>query len=148
VKSAERPISVERVKQSRLAGVDFATIPFSSVFSDHMLVMEYKNNQWSAPKIKPYGPLLLPPNISALQYAVSVFEGLKAHRGPNGEILLFRPWENARRLNRSAARLAMPEIPEALFLEGLRELIRTDAEWVPTAEVGSALHPTLPVCYR
>jgi len=102
-----------------------------------MFVVEYADGRWGQPVIQPYAALSLPPNISALQYGISVFEGLKANRGPNGEILLFRPWENAARFNRSASRLALPEVPESLFLNGLRELIRIDKAWVPASDAGS-----------
>jgi branched-chain amino acid aminotransferase len=130
-------IRVERVQTSRAAGLDPNNLPFGTVFSDHMLVTAFRNGNWGEPAIRPYGPLQLPPSISALQYGVSVIEGLKAHRSPAGEIFLFRPWENARRLNRSAARLAMPEAPEPLFLEGLRELLQLDREWVPPTSAGA-----------
>jgi branched-chain amino acid aminotransferase len=122
---------------SRLETLDLVNTPFSSVCSDHMLVAEYRNGAWSEPTIRAYGPLPLPPSISALQYGVSVFEGLKAHTTPDGALALFRPWENARRLNRSAARLAMPDVPEALFLDGLRELLRRDRAWVPAHDAGA-----------
>jgi branched-chain amino acid aminotransferase len=128
---------VLRAAQSRLATVDLSNVPFSSVFSDHMLLAEFRAGAWQTPQLRPYGPLELPPNVSALQYGVSVFEGLKAHRTSRDDIVLFRPWENARRLNRSAARLAMPDVPEALFLEGLRSLIRLDRDWVPPAGKGA-----------
>lgn len=124
-------IQVERTRASRLPGLDLANVPFSSVFSDHMLVAEYRDGGWGQAVIRPYGPLSLAPSVSALQYAVSVFEGLKAHRMPGGEVALFRPWENARRLNRSALRLAMPEVPASLFLTELRRLVRLDQDWVP-----------------
>ncbi len=131
------PIRIERVAESRAGGLDLASIPFSSVFSDHMLVAEFADGRWGEPVIQPYGAFLLPPNISALQYGISVFEGLKANRGPEGEVFLFRPRENAARLNRSAARLALPEVPEAMFLHGLRELIRIDQAWIPAGDAGS-----------
>ncbi|MGH9365087.1 MAG: branched-chain amino acid aminotransferase [Thermoanaerobaculia bacterium] len=130
-------IRIEPVQVSRLPGVDLGNVPFSSVFSDHMLVAEYRDGAWGQATIRAYGPLSLAPSISALQYAVSVFEGLKAHRMPTGEFALFRPRENARRLNRSALRLAMPEVPEALFLEGLRRLVHLDQKWVPAAAAGA-----------
>ncbi len=126
-------IRIEPVEVSRLPGVDLDHVAFSSVFSDHMLVAEYRDGAWSPATIRAYAPLSLAPSISALQYAVSVFEGLKAHRMPTGEVALFRPRENARRLNRSALRLAMPEVPEELFLGGLRQLVRLDQRWVPGA---------------
>lgn len=128
---------VNPVAESRRPGVDLADVAFSSVFSDHMLTATYDGGKWQDASIVAYGPLPLPPSITALQYGVSVFEGLKAHRTPGGDIALFRPWENARRLNRSAARLAMPAVPEHLFLEGLRQLIRLDQAWVPAAGQGA-----------
>jgi branched-chain amino acid aminotransferase len=131
------PIPVDRVARSRLSGVDFATVAFSSIFSDHMFSAEYDGNQWTGACIKPYGPIALQPSISALHYGVSVFEGLKVHRASNGTPLLFRAEENARRLQRSAARLAMAMPPASLFLEGLRELIRVDQAWIPPADVGA-----------
>jgi branched-chain amino acid aminotransferase len=130
-------ISVERVGRSRVGEVDLATVAFSSVFSDHMFSAECHHGQWSAARVQPYGPITLEPSVSALHYGVSVFEGLKVHRGPTGAPLLFRVAENARRLQRSAARLAMTLPPEALFLDGLRELIRIDQSWVPPADAGA-----------
>lgn len=130
-------IRAERVSQSRLDGIEFTNLPFSSVFSDHMLTASHTNGAWGDPVIRPYGARDLPLNLSALQYGVAVFEGLKAHRLPDGRVALFRPKDNARRLNRSAVRLAMPEVPESMFLEGLRELVRLDAGWVPPAGSGA-----------
>jgi branched-chain amino acid aminotransferase len=112
-------------------------VAFSSVFSDHMLVAEYRDGAWCQASIRAYGPLALAPSVSSLHYAVSVFEGLKAHRMPAGEVALFRPRENARRLNRSALRLAMPEVPESLFLGGLKRLVRLDQQWVPAGNAGA-----------
>lgn len=131
------PIRVDRVANSRLQDVDFSTLVFGSVFSDHMFTAEFQDDRWSEGLIRPYGPIPLAPNISALQYGVSVFEGMKAHKSADGRPLLFRPRENARRLQRSAARLAMPAIPESLFMEGLRELVRLDQAWIPPADKGA-----------
>jgi branched-chain amino acid aminotransferase len=131
------PIRIDRVANSRLQEVDFATVVFGSVFSDHMFTAEFEDGRWSDGLIRPYGPIPLAPNISALQYGVSVFEGMKAHQSADGRPLLFRARENARRLQRSAARLAMPAVPESLFLDGLRELVRLDQAWIPPAEMGA-----------
>lgn len=131
------PIRIDRVANSRLQEVDFATVVFGSIFSDHMFTAEFQDGCWSDGLIRPYGPIPLAPNISALQYGVSVFEGMKAHRSHHGRPLLFRPRENARRLHRSAARLAMPAVPESLFLDGLREVVRVDREWIPPSEMGA-----------
>ncbi len=128
---------IDRVANSRVQEVDFATVSFSSVFSDHMFSAEFHDGHWSDGLIHPYGPILVSPSISALHYGISVFEGMKAHKSPDGHPLLFRPRENARRFQRSAARLAMPAVPESLFLDGLRELVRLDRAWIPPAEVGA-----------
>ena len=137
VHEVEAPIKVKRVPRSRVQEVDLANVPFSSVFSDHMFVADFENGQWSNGEIQPYGPILLAPSISALHYGISVFEGMKAHRSPEGQPLLFRAQENARRLQRSAARLAMPIVPESLFLAGVRELVRLDHAWIPDAAKGA-----------
>ena len=137
------PITIDRTRSPRLAQVDLSDVPFSTVFSDHMFVAEYRDGSWVNAEIKPYGDLPLAPNISALQYAVSIFEGLKAQRLPDGQVALFRPTENAKRLNRSAARMSMPRVPEDFFLEALRTLVRLDADWVPAAGNGALyIRPT------
>jgi branched-chain amino acid aminotransferase len=137
-------IRIDRVTRSRLPEVDLATVPFSAVFSDHMFSAEFRDGRWSNGLIRPYGPIPLAPSISAIQYGISVFEGLKAHKSPAGRPILFRPSKNARRLQRSATRLVMPAVPENLFLDGLRELIRLDQEWIPSAEIGALyIRPTL-----
>jgi branched-chain amino acid aminotransferase len=130
-------VGMQRVVRSRLPDVDLTRVQFGSVFGDHMLIAEFRDGRWEKPVVRPYGPIPLPPSISALQYGISVFEGLKAHRAPAGEVLLFRPGENARRINRSAARLAMPEVPEQLFLSGIHALVNLDRDWVPPAGAGA-----------
>jgi branched-chain amino acid aminotransferase len=129
--------AVERTQRSRLAGVDLSSVAFSSVFSDHMFSAEFRDGRWSDGQIEPYGPIPLEPSISALNYGVATFEGLKAHRGPDGTPLVFRPRTNALRLQQSAERLAMPPPPEALFLEALRALVRLDHAWFPPADAGA-----------
>jgi branched-chain amino acid aminotransferase len=131
------PFRVERTTQSRLRQIEFSTVPFGTVFSDHMFSAEYKDGSWNEGLIQPYGAIPLAPSITALHYGISVFEGMKAHKSPDGRPLLFRPLENARRLQRSAVRLAAPAVPESMFLVGLRELIRLDEGWVPPADIGA-----------
>jgi branched-chain amino acid aminotransferase len=129
---------VRRAARSRLQDLpDLASVPFSGVFSDHMLVAEYAGGAWRNVDIVPYGPLSIAPSISALHYGVSAFEGLKAHRTQDDRVAIFRPRENARRLSRSAARLSMPSVPEEMFLEGLRELVRLDRDWTPALDRGA-----------
>jgi branched-chain amino acid aminotransferase len=130
-------IRINPVSRSRIQQVDFANVPFSSIFSDHMLTAEFHDGHWGEGEILPYGPISISPSVSALHYGVSAFEGLKAHKSPDGRPLLFRPRENARRLQRSAARLAMPAVPENMFLDDLRELVRLDQAWIPPAEQGA-----------
>jgi branched-chain amino acid aminotransferase len=140
--SAGRPggapgLRVEHIAESRWVPTDWSTVPFGSIYSDHMLVAEFQNGRWGEPVIRPYGPLPLVPSVSSLQYGLSVFEGLKAHRGPNGDVLLFRPREGARRMQRSAARFVMPEVPESLFMGGLEALLQVDERWVPGHQAGA-----------
>jgi branched-chain amino acid aminotransferase len=130
-------LRVHPTRRSRLPGLDLAAVPFSSVMSDHMLVAEYDDGQWRRAEIRPYGPLELSPSITALHYGIAVFEGLKAHRTADGRVALFRPRENARRLNRSAGRLAMPAVPDALSVAGLQQLIDVDRAWVPPSGAGA-----------
>jgi branched-chain amino acid aminotransferase len=130
-------IKTNRSTQPRVHTVDLASVPFSSVFSDHMFTAEYHDGQWNDGEIQAYGPISVAPSISALHYGVSVFEGMKAHKSDEGRPLLFRARENSRRLARSAARLAMATVPESLFLDGLRELVRLDQAWIPDADAGA-----------
>ncbi len=130
-------IRIDKVRNSRLQEVDFSTLVFGSVFSDHMFNAEFHDGRWSDGLIQPYGPLQIGPNISALQYGISVFEGMKAHKSAEGHPLLFRARDNALRLQRSAARLAMPAVPESLFLDAVRELVRVDHGWIPPAHKGA-----------
>ena len=124
-------IPVTRVKRSRVADQDLTKTRFGTVFADHMLVAEWSEGHWGPAHIEPYGPIPLPPSITGLQYALSVFEGMKAHRAPDGSLLLFRPRDNAKRFQRSAERLAMPSVPEELFIDSIKALLREDREWAP-----------------
>ena len=135
--SATLTFSVERVNKSRVEEVDFGNIPFSTMFSDHMFCAEFQDGRWSEGRIQPYGPIPLTPSITGLHYGISVFEGMKAYKTADGHPLLFRPSENARRFQRSAARLALPTVPETMFLDALRELVRLDRAWIPPAEAGA-----------
>jgi branched-chain amino acid aminotransferase len=112
-------------------------LPFGRVFGDHMLIARYSEGKWHTPEIMPYGPIPMAPSQSSLNYGQSVFEGMKAHRAPDGTPLLFRPESNYRRINQSAARLCMPEIPKAIFMDGLKTLIDLDRKWIPDGSQGS-----------
>jgi branched-chain amino acid aminotransferase len=128
---------LQRTARSRRPGLDLPTVPFGTIYSDHMVVARYEDGDWHGAELRPFGPLELLPTISGLHYGLSIFEGQKAHRSPGGDLLLFRPWENARRFARSAARMAMPAVPETMYLESLRALVRLDETWVPSHGTGA-----------
>lgn len=108
---------------------------FGQTFTDHMISIDYTEGQgWHDARLLPYGPLQLDPATAVFHYAQELFEGLKAYRQLNGSIVTFRPYANATRFNRSAARMAMPELPEETFVDSLELLVQTDKEWVPTTE--------------
>jgi branched-chain amino acid aminotransferase len=127
-------LKVQKTLQSRLPGLDINNLPFGKVFSDHMFIAEYHDGKWDQAKIIPYGNLQLSPASSMMHYGQSIFEGLKAYRSDKGEVLLFRPQENQKRLNVSARRMAMPDVPEEIFMDGLVELLRLDQNWVPAGD--------------
>ncbi|MCR5448486.1 MAG: branched-chain amino acid aminotransferase [Solobacterium sp.] len=119
---------------------DSSTLGFGKIFTDHMFIMDYSREEgWHDARIVPYGNISLSPASTTLHYGTEIFEGLKAYRRPDGEIQLFRPLENARRLNRSCDRLCLPELPEEYFMEALTTLIDLDRDWVPSAE-GTSLY--------
>ena len=130
-------IGVTRVAQSRLTEELRENSPFGTNYSDHMFVADYADGQWGDARVIPFGPMPLSPATTALHYGQSLFEGFKAHRTADGRVVVFRPQANHARMNRTATRLAMPEIPALLFQEGLMTLLRTDREWTPHREGGS-----------
>ncbi|MFW8566567.1 branched-chain amino acid aminotransferase [Orrella sp. 11846] len=107
---------------------------FGVNFTDHMVAIDWTAQQgWHDARVQPYGPLQIDPASSVLHYAQEIFEGLKAYRHADGSIWIFRPLENGLRMQRSAERLALPPLPEDLFLESIKALIRVDDMWVPSA---------------
>ena len=122
---------IQLTKNSRLEQVNWDNLPFGKLFSDHMFTMDFENGNWSKPKIIPYGDISISPANSAIHYGQSCFEGMKAHRDVNGDIVLFRPYENARRFNSSNKRMCIPEINEEVFVNSILELISIDKKWVP-----------------
>ena len=133
------PIHTQVTTASRLTELDPAHIEFGKIFSDHMLVVDYHDGAWQEPHLVPYGDMAVSPANSALHYGQAIFEGMKAYPQADGGVALFRPLDNWARLNSSAERMCMPVVPEELFMQGLRELIRLDAGWVPTG-AGGALY--------
>ena len=109
-------------------------IPFGTYFSDHMFLLDYDEGKgWHDPRVVPFANFQLSPAAVVLHYAQEIFEGMKAYRSPKGEVLLFRPTENARRLNSSAERICIPPVPEEIFMDGLKTLMELDKDWVPNA---------------
>ncbi len=127
-------IKITKVEKSKIESVDFNDLPFGKFFSDHMFEMDYIDGKWQTPTIVPFANLSLHPATSAIHYGQSIFEGLKAQRNKDGEIIVFRPDMNAKRFNESASRMCMQPVPEELFLEAIKTLISIDQDWVSTKE--------------
>lgn len=130
---------IEKIKKSRLPQADFSNLVFGRMFSDHMLVADYIDGQWQTPKIMPYQALPYEPSAKVFHYGQAIFEGMKAYKDQNGNAFLFRPEDNFERMNNSAQRLGMPAIPKEYFVNGIKELIKLDKDWIPTGN-GQSLY--------
>lgn len=130
---------VTRVTQSHLSEVDFDHLPFGKIFSDHMFIADFDGKDWINPRIVPYAPISLSPAASVFHYGQAIFEGMKVYRSDKDELLFFRPEENYKRMQQSAIRLCMPAVPEHIFMDGLRQLVALDADWVPKGD-GNSLY--------
>ena len=116
------------------------TLGFGKYFTDHMFMMDYAEGQgWHNARIIPFGPIAIHPASTVLHYGSEIFEGLKAYRRADGQVQLFRPIENIRRMNNSAERMCLPQIPEDMALEALTEFVRTEQDWTPSAP-GTSLY--------
>ncbi len=128
---------MEEIKITRAATLkekpESSTLVFGKNMTDHMFLVDYDEGQgWHDPRIVPYGPLQIDPAAKVLHYGEEIFEGLKAYRAADGSIQLFRPACNVERLNLSAQRMCLPQIPEELALAGITELIKLERDWVPS----------------
>ena len=136
--------SIERNQNPRSASEReeiLANPGFGKYFTDHMVRIDWSADKgWHDARLEAYGPISFNPAVSVLHYGQSIFEGLKAYRMSDGSIVTFRPQQNARRFQRSAKRIAMPELPEEAFLEAIRLLVDADKEWVPPAGGEEALY--------
>ena len=126
-------------KNSRLSTIDFENLGFGHVFSDHMFLAEYSDGEWKTQKIIPYAEMKFSPGNSVFHYGQAIFEGLKAQKAEDGRVLVFRPKENFKRMNRSAERMCMPQLPEEIFMGGLKKLVDIDRDWVPNG-AGKSLY--------
>lgn len=130
---------VKRIAQSRLDTVDFNNLDFGDDFSDHMFCCEFSQGQWRDPQIVPYGPFAMDPGALCLHYGQAVFEGLKAFKGVDDRIRIFRPDMNAERLRQSCERLCIPPLDKDLFGEAVEQLVCVDEKWIPGAR-GESLY--------
>jgi branched-chain amino acid aminotransferase len=130
---------VKKVESSRIGQMDPEHVQFGKLYSDHMFIAYYENGAWKQPSIVPFSNLSLSPATTFFHYGQAIFEGVKAYKDPNGNPIVFRPYDNWKRMNRSAERMAMPAVPEEFFIEGIRQLVDLDRDWIPTAE-GTSLY--------
>ena len=131
---ATTDIKITKVANSKLDNISLENIPFGKTFSDHMLTVDYENGEWKTPEIIPYQPLMLDPSLASLHYGQAIFEGIKAYKDTNGHPQIFRPYDNFLRFNLSAQRMQMPQVPEEIFMDGLKQLIDIDSAWIPQRE--------------
>jgi len=135
----ENNIPVNKVEISKINQVDFENLSLGMSFTDHMFICDYEDGKWHNPRIEPLNLIPTHPAAMALHYGQAIFEGMKTTCDSDGNPLLFRPYDNAQRLNLSAERMAMPILPESIFVDGLKALINLDKNWIPSQD-GSALY--------
>lgn len=123
-------IDIVRASSTKIHTVDFENLAFGNTFTDHMLLCDFKEGKWQKPVIKPYEPFLIDPSAKVFHYGQAIFEGMKAYKDENDAVWLFRPDENLIRFNKSAKRMAMPEIPEDIFIGGLKAIVDLEKDWV------------------
>jgi len=132
-------IPVTRTTTSRLTAELRDTAPFGAVFSDHLLIADYADGKWGEPRIIPYGPQMMVAAPAVAHYGQGIFEGFKAFPRPGGGAVVFRPDANYTRMCKSCERMAMPEVPKSMFIDGTLALVAVDRDWIP-AKAGSALY--------
>lgn len=123
-------IDIVTATSSKIDSIDFENLSFGNIFTDHMLVCDYKEGAWKKPLIKPYEPFLIDPSAKVFHYGQAIFEGMKAFKDEDDALWLFRPDENFKRFNNSAKRMAMPEVPEDIFIDGLKTILEIEKAWV------------------
>ncbi|MCH2450124.1 MAG: branched-chain amino acid aminotransferase [Gracilimonas sp.] len=132
-------ITIEPVEQSRIHEVDFNNLVFGRKFSDHMFEMEFQDDKWGNPVIKPYAPFKMTPATNVLHYGQAVFEGMKAYYVDENTVHIFRPKAHHERFNNSCRRMCIPETEYEIFIEALETLIKLDHQWIPRRS-GTALY--------
>ena len=131
---ASMDIAINKVERSKLQDLNLENLPFGKFFTDHMLEADYEGGEWKNVEIKPYQPLLLSPSVAALHYGQAIFEGIKAYKDAKGNAYIFRPYDNYKRFNISAERMQMPAVPEDIFMDGMKQLVALDKNWIPEKE--------------
>ncbi|WP_232825946.1 branched-chain amino acid aminotransferase [Chitinophaga alhagiae] len=134
MEEAARKIKVTKTAKSRLAEVDFNNLVFGKKYADHMLVADFDGKEWKNAEILPFQHLSVSPSNAAWHYGQAIFEGIKAYNDQEGNPMIFRPYDNYARFNKSAERMGMPDVPEWLFIGGMAMLIDLDRKWVPSNE--------------
>jgi len=132
-------VKIVLANKSKIGSVDFENLEFGKIFTDHLFVCKYSNNSWGEGKIMPYDDFLVSPSARVFHYGQAIFEGMKCFRSDNDSLILFRPEENFKRFNKSSSRMAIPEISENIFFDGLTELLKIDKDWVKKGD-GNALY--------
>jgi len=123
-------IDIVKASMSKISSVDFENLTFGNIFTDHMLMCDFKDGAWQKPIIKPYEPFMIDPSAKVFHYGQAIFEGMKAYKDESDDVWMFRPDENFKRFNHSAKRLAMPEVTEDIFIGGLKAILDLEREWV------------------
>jgi len=132
-------IEIISASNTKINSVDFENLTFGNVFTDHMLICDFKDGSWQKPVIQPYAPFTIDPSAKVFHYGQAIFEGMKAYKDKEDAVWLFRPEENFHRFNKSAMRMAMPEVPETVFMGGLKKLLQLDQQWVKKG-IGNTLY--------
>lgn len=132
-------IKITNAPTSKINSVDFENLSFGNIFTDHMLVCDCINGEWQTPEIKPYAPFMIDPSAKVFHYGQAIFEGMKAFKDESDDVWLFRAEDNYSRFNKSAVRMAMPEVPSNVFMDGLLQLVEIEKDWVKKGK-GNSLY--------
>ena len=131
---ATTEIPVQKVGKSKLSEINLENLPFGKYFTDYMLEADYIDGEWKNAVIKPYGPFSISPSMAAIHYGQAIFEGIKAYKDREGNPYIFRPYDNYKRFNISAERMQMPTVPEEIFMDGMKQLVKLEQNWIPMTE--------------
>lgn len=137
--NSTQTIIIDKVSNSNINNIDFDNLGFGEIFTDHMFECDYVDGEWKNLKISAYHPLTLNPAARVFHYGQAIFEGMKVYKDKNDDVFLFRPDQNFERLNKSAVRLAIPELPKNIFFDGLNALVNLERDWIKQG-IGNSLY--------